>query len=144
MTTWVVVADSSRARIYVQDKPGGALTESEDLIHAGSRLHAGDLVSDRQGRDGGAVSQRRYALDARTGIKEHEFDTFAKEIAARLDTARVAGKFQRLVLMAPPAFLGTLRANLNDKVTDLVVGEVDKNLVTHTVEDVQQHLSQVV
>ncbi len=35
MTTWVVVADSSRGRIYVQDKPGGALTESEDLIHAG-------------------------------------------------------------------------------------------------------------
>jgi protein required for attachment to host cells len=144
MTTWVGVADSSRGRIYVQDKPGGALTESEDLLHAGSRLHAGDLVSDRQGRGGGAVGQGRHVIDARTGIKEHEIDTFAKEISDRLDTAPVAGRYQRLVLMAPPAFLGTLRANLNDKVTDLVVGEVDRNLVMHTIEDVRQHLSQVV
>lgn len=144
MKTWVVVADSSRGRIYVQDKPDNALIEVEDLIHTGSRLHAGDLVSDRQGRDGGAVGQSRHVIDARTGVKEHEVETFAKEIAERLDSARVAGKYQRLVLMAPPAFLGTLRANLSDMVRDLVVGEMDKSLVTHTAEEVQRYLSQVV
>lgn len=144
MTIWVVVADSSRGRIHIQDKPGGALVESEDLIHTGSRLHAGDLVSDRQGRDDDAVGQGRHVIDARTGVKEHEVETFAKDIAERLDSARVTGKYQRLVLMAPPAFLGTLRANLSDKVRDLVVGEMDKGLVMHTAEEVQQYLSQVV
>ena len=140
MTTWVVVADSSRGRIYIQDNPGSALIESEDLIHAGSRLHAGDLVSDHAGSDGGAVGQGRHVFDARTDIKQHEANSFAKEIAHRLESARVAGKFERLVLMAPPAFLGILRGQLGSEVRKRVVGEVDKDLVMHSVEEIREHL----
>lgn len=143
MTTWVVVADSSRGRIYVQDQPNTELRETEDLIHPRSRLHGGDLVSDRPSSDGGAVGQGRHVIDARTQPKEHEAETFAKEIAKHLERARLERKYQRLVLIAPPAFLGKLRENLDNKVLDLVVGQVDKNLVMHPVEELRQHLVQV-
>ena len=141
MKTWIVVADSSRGRIYVQDTPNGDLQEAEDLIHPSSRLHGGDLVSDRPGSDRGAVGQGRHVIDARTEAKEHEAETFAKEIAEHLKTARVEGRYQHLVLMAPPAFLGMLRENLDNKVLDLVVRQVDKNLVMHTAKDIRHHLA---
>ena len=47
----VVVADSSRARVFTADKPAGPLNEIETLNNPEGRLHEGDLVSDRGGRD---------------------------------------------------------------------------------------------
>lgn len=67
-------------------------------------------MSDRQGRDGGAVGQGRHVIDARTEVKKHEAETFAKEIAERFDSTRVTGnKFQRLALMVSPAFRNVAR-----------------------------------
>lgn len=140
MTTWIVVADSSRGKIFVQDKPNGPLVESEDLIHTGARLRESQLRSDRAGREGGAFGQGQSLFDARTEAHAHEAEAFAREIAEHLEAGRTGGKFQHLVLMAPPAFLGDLRGKLSDGVRRLVVGEVGKDLVTHTAEDVRMHL----
>ena len=49
MTTWVLVADNSRARIFSSDKPASVLQEIQDLTHPEARLHEGDLVTDRGG-----------------------------------------------------------------------------------------------
>ncbi|MES9844878.1 MAG: host attachment protein, partial [Candidatus Sedimenticola sp. 6PFRAG5] len=47
---WIVVADTSRARIFSADKPASSLVEIQTLAHPESRLHEGDLVSDKAGR----------------------------------------------------------------------------------------------
>ena len=140
MTTWVVVADSSRGKIFVQDTHGNALQERVDLIHPGARLRGEKLTSDRSGRHTGAYGQGSHVFDARTEAKEHEVETFAKEIAERLETGRTSGQFQKLVLMAPPAFLGVLREQLGDEVRKLVVEEIAKDLVTHSADEVRKHL----
>ena len=49
----VVVADSGRARVFTADSPAGPLNEIETLNNPEGRLHEGDLVSDRGGRDNG-------------------------------------------------------------------------------------------
>jgi protein required for attachment to host cells len=144
MTTWVVVADSSRGKIFVQDKQSNELQESVDLIHPGARLQGEELTSDRSGRHFGAYGQGSHVFDARTEAKEHETETFAKEIAERLDSGRTSGQFQKLVLMAPPAFLGVLRTQLGDEVRKLVVEEIAKDLVTHSADEVRKHLRQAV
>ena len=142
MTTWVVVADSSRGRIFVQDQRKSALQEKEDFIHPNSRMHGRDLTSDRPGSDSGAIGQGRHVIDAQTEVKQHEAESFAHEIVDHLETGRKSGSFNKLVLMAPPAFLGTLRECLSDELRKMVVGELDKDLSQHSIEEVQEHLQQ--
>jgi protein required for attachment to host cells len=142
MTTWVVVADSSRGKIYAQDKSDGRLEELFDLVHAGARLHEAELTSDRAGRHTGAFGQGSHVFDARTEAKAHEAETFAREIAARLDKGRTGGQFLHLVLMAPPEFLGTLREQLGDPLRRLVVTEIAKDLVRCTADEVRARLQQ--
>ena len=143
MTTWVVVADSSRGKIFVQDTHSSELLEQVDLVHPSARLRGVDLSSDRSGRHSGAFGQGSHLFDARTEAKEHEAESFAKEIAERLETGRTSGQFQKLVLMAPPKFLGELREQLGDEVRKLVVDEIAKDLVTHSAEEVRDKLRNV-
>ena len=49
MTTYIVVADAARARIFTRDALN--LAEQESLVHAAGRLHEGDLITDRRGAD---------------------------------------------------------------------------------------------
>ena len=62
------------------------------------------------------------------GPHERVVADFARELAARLRQARVANTFERLVLVAPPKFLGLLRAQLDDPTSARVVGSLDKDL----------------
>ncbi len=140
MTTWVVVADSSRGRIYAQDRHGGALREMFDLVHPGARLQREELTSDRPGRHTGAFGQGSHVFDARTEAKEHEAEVFAREIATRLEAGRTGGQFEELVLMAPPELLGTLRERLGDALRRLVVREISKDLVTRTPDEIRDTL----
>jgi protein required for attachment to host cells len=138
-----VVADSSRGKIYVQDKHGSELQEKVDMVHPGARLRGTELASDRSGRHSGAFGQGSHMFDVRTEAKDHEAESFAKEIAERLETGRTSGQFQKLVLMAPPAFLGMLREQLGGEVRKLVVEEIAKDLVTHSIDEVRDKLRHV-
>ena len=60
-----------------------------------------------------------------------------------IETGRTSGQFQKLVLMAPPAFLGMLREQLGGEVRKLVVEEIAKDLVTHSIGEVRDKLRHV-
>ena len=142
MTIWVVVADSSRGRIYAQDEAGSPLREMFDLVHTGARLHGTELTSDRAGGHAGTSGTGTHALDARTAAKQHEAETFAREIAVRLEAGRTGGLFQHLVLVAPPAFLGELRGQLDAPLRRLVTTEVAKDLVMYPTDELRARLLQ--
>jgi protein required for attachment to host cells len=139
--TWILVAESSRAKLYRADNRKSPISEVESLEHPEGRLHEGDLVSDRPGSDSGSiVGQGRHILDDKTTARRHEHITFAKQLAARLDAGRNQGDFSRLVLVAPPAFLGLLRDNLSKEVMDMVYAQVDKNLVQQPAETLRAYM----
>jgi protein required for attachment to host cells len=138
--TWILVAESSRARLYRADNRKSPISEVEALENPSGRLHEGDLVSDRPGSDGGSVGQGRRVLDDKTSARQHEHISFAKQLADRLNAARTDGEFSRLVLAAPPAFLGLLRDNLNKEVMDMVYAQVDKNLVQQPAEALRAYM----
>jgi protein required for attachment to host cells len=126
--TWVVVADSSRARIF--SKNGRTpLREEAGFIHPESRLHVQELTSDLPGSDGATRGGQRHGKAQRTSPKRHEVETFSKQVAEHLEAARSEGRFQRLWVVAPPAFLGLLRDQFSAALGTLVNGEVNKNLV---------------
>ena len=138
--TWFLVADSSRARLYEVEKHNGPFVEVEDFEHPEGRLHEGDLVSDRPGMDGGSVGQGPHVLDDKVTARQQEDIRFAELLAERLDALRTSGRLQRLVLVAPPAFLGLLREKLGKETMALVVNQVDKNLVLQDAEVLREYL----
>jgi protein required for attachment to host cells len=138
--TWILVAESSRAKFYAAKNRTGPITEIEALAHPEGRLHEGDLVSDTPGSDGGSVGQGRHIMNDKTSAKQQEACDFAKLLANRLDSARNTGEFSKLVLVAPPAFLGLLRDNMSKEVMAMVSHQVDKNLVQKPAETVREYL----
>jgi protein required for attachment to host cells len=138
---WVLAAESSRAKLYSAENRKAPLLEIGDFVHPESRLHEGDLVSDQSGSDGGNVGQGRHVLDNKTNARDAERAEFAGMLADRLEAARKEDVFNRVVLIAPPAFLGLLRDNLSDGVKELVTEQIDKNLVQQPADVVRKHLS---
>jgi len=137
---WVLVAESSRAKIYTTTSWTAPLTEVADFAHPEGRLHEGDLVSDTAGSDGGSVGQGRHVIDDKTSAKEQVAIDFSKQLAGYLEAARIKGDFNKLVLMAPAAFLGLLRSNLSKPTMSMVTQQVDKNLVQKPAETISEYL----
>lgn len=137
--TWILVAESSRAKIYRTDNRNDPLQEVEDLVHPQSRQHEKEMSSDLPGSNkGGGASHHHF--DEATSIKEHEVTLFAKQVAERLETGRSKGDFYKLIIVAAPSFLGHLRKCLSSETVKLVSEEINKNLLQHSPADIHQHV----
>lgn len=140
MRFWVVVAESSRARIFSTKGRMSPLSEIEDLVHPEGRMREGDLVSDSPGSDGGSRGQGRHVIDDETSARgQHNID-FATRIANRLERGRKEDDFDELVLIASPAFLGLLRSKLGKVLRERVSLEIDKNLVKQSTATIAAHV----
>jgi protein required for attachment to host cells len=135
-TTWIVAADSSRARI-LQVAGRQRLAEIEDLVNPEGRLQDRELITDAhprfRGTDGpGSDRQEMPAV-------EHTVELFAKRVGDYLDKARVAHRFDELVLVAPPKFLGALRKELGKEVGKLVADELPKDLSWFNARELERY-----
>ncbi|MDD4913458.1 MAG: host attachment protein [Methylococcales bacterium] len=140
MTTWVVVADSSRARFFVRESHSEFLQELDGVVHPEGRMHGQDEFTDRPGGIAGSHDEGNHRFEAETSFKEHEAEVFAGQIADRLEHGRVNHDYRKLILVAPPAFLGVLRQVLNKHILELVSGSMDKNLVGEDAEEIRKHI----
>ena len=138
--TWVVVADSSRARFFTLAGKSEPMQELEGMTHAESRMRNQDEVSDKQGGLAGGHGEGGHAFEAPTDIKHHDAEIFAKQIADKLEHGRVNHAYNKLILVAPPAFLGALRQAMNDHVVNLVSKSLDKNLVAENETVIREHV----
>jgi len=136
---WILVADSSLARIFVADTPS-TLQEIEVFAHTEGRLHEQDMTSDLPGKDAGVIGAGGHAYQDQIGPKEQEAINFAKSIAKHLDEARNSNKFKKLMIIADPAFLGKLRKQLSEQTQKVVSFELDKNITAHSADDIRKHL----
>ena len=138
--TWVVVADSARARIFEAETPLAPLQEINVLVNPDARLSDQDLVADKEGKIHDRHGAGRHSLEPPTDAKEQENIVFTKRIAAQLETALNRNAFGRLILVASPAVLGRLRKALDGKTAKAVVFELDKNLSQLGPQAIRQHL----
>lgn len=139
--TWVVVADSTRARIFNAESSSAALCEQEELVSPEGRLHDRDITADLPGRSFDSnKAGGRHALEPTTDPKHELSLEFARTIARHLDAARVKHNFEQLVIVAAPSFLGLLRDQLSATCRKIVAFELNKNLVQQTAEEIRGHL----
>lgn len=139
MTTWVLVADNSRARFFAAEKAAAPLQEVRDLLYPEARLREGDLVSDRPGSDRNP-STGTHGVGTDASHKQDGADRFALEVCNQLDTARNSGTFRKVYVVAAPHFLGLLRKHQSPSLRQMVAGEVDKNLTTQDSTTIRKHL----
>ncbi len=136
-TTWIVTADSSRARI-LQVAGRERLVEVEDFLNPEGRLHNREITTDANPRLHGPGG-----LGAREepSAVEHAVEMFSKRLGNYLEKARTDHRYDRLVLVAPPKFLGVMRKELGKEVEKLVADELGKDLSWFNARDLQLYLS---
>jgi len=137
--TWVVVADTSRARIFSADTPASQLLETETLTHPEARLHQGDLVSDRPGRDRNSVIGT-HNMGHETDAKNESAVRFATEVCGRLEQGRLNSQFDKLYIVAAPSFLGLIRKHQTPALKKIIAGEISKNMAMKGAIDIKKSL----
>lgn len=127
-TTWILVADRSRARIFAGEWPElSALNQLAELSHLEGEAHQRDIETDTQGRFYEGRGPKHKA-DSGVDFKHKTALDFSHEIAARLEEGKSRNRYGRLVLIAPALFLGVLRETLPEQIHRLVVADLDKDL----------------
>lgn len=138
-TTWILVANSARARLFENIGIGKGLNLVSEFAHPQSRLKGSDLVSDRAGfmqSAGNGHGTRQPAIDP----KQNEAEHFAQEIARTLDLGRGQNKYERLILVAGSPFLGTLKSRLSGQVLALTSDTLEKDYTSNNAREIGKHL----
>lgn len=139
-TTWTLVADRTRARLFSSSRATEPLVEVRDFVNPDGRELAQELVTDRPSRMPGMVGRARGALEARTSPEEHAAEVFARGICTVLDRGLVDRECERLVLIAAPEFLGLLHGCASKRVHEAIAFELGKNLTSLAAEDIRPYL----
>lgn len=141
--TWILVADGHRARVFVNEGPDTGLKPAlaQEFIHVLPPDR--DMAADKAGsaRSGGGS---HHTLDHHEDLHRHEKAVFARELARHLDGYLKDGRFDRLLVVAPPQTLGELRADLSKAVAGKIVGELGKDLTHATLPDLRAHLEALI
>ena len=149
-TTWIIAADSSRARILQVMDREQRLSEVEDLLNPGGRVHDRELISDAHPRFSGHGGVGKPSAHSTGGpgsdreepsAADHATELFAKRVADYLDKARNAHRYDRVHLIAAPKFLGQLRKELGKEVQKLVAAELPKDLSWLNARQIEQSLA---
>ena len=126
MKTWILVANATIARLYLRQALDEQPTRIRELAHPESRMKNADLSSDRAGHmqssgDGHGSRQPR------SEPKQLEAEHFARELAQVLQKGCYAGECQKIILVAPAAFMGLIIAELDKPTARLVAAHFEKD-----------------
>lgn len=140
MTICVVVADSSRARILLAEMKHSPLIDYKDFVHSESRLREQDLVADGTGTEVDSGGYGKHSMGHEKSAHQRQAVNFAHELGGEIDKLRQNRKLHKIYLVASPKFLGLLRPCMSKQSAKLLLGEVNKDLVNHSIEDICSHL----
>ena len=143
---WILVADAARARFLSTRDRADVWVEVQDLLNPDARLKESELVSDSPGKhsDGAAGSRpggpHSSGYEPQQSHKARATEKFAREVVGALERGRQEKAYTKLVLVAPPRFLGVLRQQLSKDVSAMVVEEAAKSLVSERPDAIKGHL----
>lgn len=141
--TWILVADGARALIAANTGPGKGIERPLEAEFSNDPKANRDIQADRPGRSFDSGGEGRHAMAPRTDPHEHQKEEFVHTVADHINKAANKGKFDRIVLVAPPKVLGELRSFLDPKVMDAVKGELPKDLTKVPLDELSTHLGDV-
>jgi len=137
--TWVVVCDGRKSIV---------LENIGDEVYPDLRIRSAleaeaaptsKLGADRPGRVHQRFGEARSAVE-QTDWHDRDEEEFLRALAERLDKAVQAREVSHIVIVAPPRALGVLRKAWSQHVRPAIVAEIDKDLASHPVPDIEKHL----
>lgn len=138
---WVVVADSTRARIFQAAENSEILTEMEDFHNPAARMEEQELRNAAKGHFfGSPEGSPGHSAEPRTSSLEHSVAVFSKVIADYLLKAHQENRFGSLALVADPDFLGHLRSHMPTMLKHTVTQDLNKDLADWSVSELQTYL----
>lgn len=143
IVTWIVLADSARARVVSNEGPGRGVITAPDKVFQGANLSGREIQADRAGRTFDSAGQGRHAMEPRTDPRDVAKQDFIRQVAAFLDDENNRGAFDRLIVVAPPKALGLMRAALSEQVKSRITGELNKDLIDVPIRELADHLGDV-
>ena len=142
-TTWILIADGAHARLFANHGPGKGVEALDNRVQQGDHRPDHELVRDGLGRTFESAGDMRHAIEPRTDPHRELKRTYAKYLGRVLDQGLAERAYERLVIVAPPAALGDLRAALSERVKHTIYAELDKDLTRTPTAELPQHLGTV-
>lgn len=142
-TQWVVIADRSRARVFQTEGNLDGLHEVQDLLNPQGRLSNAELRRDAKGRYYGKGERNQaHTAEPRISRQEHDEEMFSRELSQLLERGCDDRRYDSLVVIAPPEFLGMLRKQLPKRVEQRVTLQLDTGLANWGERDIRAYLKQ--
>jgi protein required for attachment to host cells len=141
MATWILVAHRAGARVFEHNNSQPGLQLVSTLQNEAGRLKSGALESDKPGSSfsTGAV-HGGHPMGHEDLAHERVAEGFAKELCELLAKGRSDKRYDSLVLVAEPHFVGILRAKLDHQTAQLVTATVSKDLGHVPAHELSGHL----
>ncbi|MCC6304369.1 MAG: host attachment protein [Rhodobacteraceae bacterium] len=141
--TLVLVAGEGAARLLVNEGVGRGLAELRSIA-AGDFPDVDVGVADRPGRgSAGPGEMALHGFDPHATEREQRRARFADHVVAWLAAAWEGAGYDRLIVAAPPRFLGELRASLPEALAAAVAADLSKDLVRVPSRELAGHFAGV-
>ncbi|RCS23459.1 host attachment protein [Phyllobacterium salinisoli] len=136
---WLLVADGEKA-LFLRNE-GDAEYPNLEVVQ---KIHdenppTREQGTDAPGRHADSTGPHKSSFEE-TDWHRIEKERFADQLAEWLYKLAHRDRFKKIVLVAPPPVLGTLRKELHKEVSARVAGEIPKTLTNHSVADIEQVL----
>jgi len=145
--SWIVAANAGLARVFSQVGVNGDLEEIHDMANKDVQLRTSDTESDQIGQR--AASKSKHSVGAPTqpsgyqphqSPDEHRTELFGREVTEFLLRGYHDHKFQQLVLISSPEFLGLLRKLLDSKLASSMKLEINKDYTHLSTKELRDHI----
>ena len=137
--TLVLVGDGRKA-IFLRNKGGAGHPELiAERVMEKNNPATREQGTDRPGRYLGPDGTGRSATEETDWHQQAE-DRFTAEVAQVLYKKAHDHEFERLIVVAPPRTLGTMRSALRKEVAQKVSAEIPKDLTSHALPEIARLL----
>ena len=99
----------------------------------------GAQSADAPGRSFSSTGPGRSAYQE-TDYHQLEEDRFAADVTELLKKRAFDNDYEALIIIAPPKTLGEMRKHYHKEVADRLLGEIDKDLTGHPIDEIEQAL----
>jgi protein required for attachment to host cells len=141
---WILVAHESGARIFSRKDRHSPLLLVEAIDHPIGRAKNREILSEHGGSDQSWIgSKQRHGVGDKVDPVSKNAENFAKALAEKLNKGRDEDRFDNLLLVAGPKFLGMLRSELPVPTARRVVGTVGQNLGGFSEREIPEHIGSV-
>jgi len=129
---WFVVASQKEVRVFIKSSDPKRIQLVRTLTNPLGLVKKRELIKKEAGKGtksiGAHMGSTHYSEGKRHDPHEESEIQFAKEIAHFLEIERQKSSFASLTVVAEPHFLGKVKAEMNNKLQNVVTDWIKKDL----------------